>query len=236
MSMPVSTPKPHRASMSPLNGISTHININMSSLGKFSGEDGNPHGITDFFSHIERNTDHKFGDEIHGKAMQMIATFSSFLRGEAKEYWGMLSREDKSSWAKLKEVYMKMFNTDREQRTRVKARSQMPSLKQKKGESLKKYGEPALRSRQRLEEIDEPFLFQRFRKGLRKKRERRRLAWRTVGDDMVTTKKLNTQVLSICEDDEDSSNESKPESVASDATQDSSTDDDDDEQESKRKK
>ena len=112
----------------------------------------------------------------------------------------------------------------------------MASLKQKKGESLKQYEERALRLRQRLEETDDPFLVQRFRKGLRKKAERRLLASRTVGDKMVTMQKLNAQILSICKDDKDSSNESEPESEASDATQDSSTDDDDDEQESKRKK
>ena len=107
--------------MSPSNGISTRININLPLVRKFSGEDGDPHGITDFFSRIERITDHEFGNEIHGKDTQMIATFRSFLRGEAKEYWGMLSREDKSSWAKIKEVYIKEFKTESEQCTLAKA-------------------------------------------------------------------------------------------------------------------
>ena len=89
-SVPVPTPKPQRASISPLNGISTCININLPPVRKFSGEDGNPHGITDFFSSIERNTDHEFGAEIHGKDAQMIASFHSFLGSEAKESWGML--------------------------------------------------------------------------------------------------------------------------------------------------
>ena len=104
----------------------------------------------------------------------------------------------------------------------------MASLRQKREESLKQYGERALRLRQRLEETDEPFLVQRFRKGLRSKAERRLLASRVIGEEKVTMQELNQQILSICEDDDDSSVESLVDSEASDSGHGSASDDEDD--------
>lgn len=105
----------------------------------------------------------------------MISTFRKYLSGNAKDYWGMLSEEDRCKWDRVKAVYIKKFKTEREPRLVAKARSQMASLKQKREESLSQYGECALRLRQRLEETDELFLVQRFRKGLDSKAERRLL-------------------------------------------------------------
>ena len=78
-----------------------------------------------------------------------------------------------------------------------------------------------------MEETDEPFLVQRFRKGLRSKAEWRLLASRTTGDEKVTMQQLNAQILSICEDDEESANESDTFTGASETDHESSSEDED---------
>ena len=164
----------------------TRININLPPVKKFSGEDGDPHGITDFIARIEKNTEHEFGDDNSGKEPSMISTFRQYLCGDAKNFWAMLSKQDRRKCETVKASYIKKFKTEREQRLIAKARSQMASLKQKREESLSQYGERALRLSQRLGETDEPFLVQRFRKGLRSKAERRLLVSHTTGDKKVT--------------------------------------------------
>ena len=216
--------------MSPMapNTHTTRVNINLPPVRKFSGEDGDPHGITDFIARIEKNIEHEYGEDETGKESSMVSTFREYLSGDAKDYWGMISKEDKRNWEKIKTIYIKKFKTEREQRLIARARSQMASLRQKREESLKQYGERALRLRQRLEETDEPFLVQRFRKGLRSKAERRLLASRVTGEEKVTMQQLNQQILSICEDDDDSSVESLVDSEASDSGHGSASDDEDD--------
>lgn len=69
----------------------------------------------------------------------MISTFRKYLSGNAKDYWGMLSEEDRCKWDRVKAVYIKKFKTEREPRLIAKARPQMASLKQKREESLSQY-------------------------------------------------------------------------------------------------
>ena len=93
----------------------TRININSPPVSKFSGEDGNPHGITDFIACIEKNTEHEFGDDNSGKEPSMISTFREYLCGDAKDFWGMLSKEGRRKWETVKAAYIKKFKTEREQ-------------------------------------------------------------------------------------------------------------------------
>jgi hypothetical protein len=127
--------------MAPSPTQSTRININLPPVRKFSGDDGDPHGITDFIARIEKNTDHEFRDDEEEEESSHIATFRGFLRGDAKECWGMLSKDDKRSWSKVTAAYIKKFKTEREQRIVAKARSQMGSLKQTRDKNLKQYSE-----------------------------------------------------------------------------------------------
>ena len=190
--------------MSPMAPNPTHttrVNINLPPVRNCSGEDGDRHGITDFIARVEMNITHELGDDNSEKESPMVATFCEHLSSDAKDLWGILTKEDRGKWEKIKNAYIKKFKIEREQRLMGKARSQRASLKQKREESLKQYAERALRHRQRLEETDEPFLVQCFRKGLRSKAERRLLASRTTGEEKVTMQQLNAQILSIRKDD-----------------------------------
>ena len=109
----------------------------------------------------------------------------------------MNSKEDKCNWEKIKTIYITKFKTEREQRLIARVRSQMASLRQKKEESLEQYGEHALPLRQRLEETEEVFLIQRFRKGLRSKAERGLLASHVTGKEKVTMQQQNQQIIGI---------------------------------------
>ena len=149
----------------------TRVNINLPPVGKFSGEDGDLHGITDFIARIEKNIEHKYGDDNAGKDSSMVSTFREYLSGDVKDYWSMISKEDKCNWDKIKTFYIKKFKTEREQWLLARERSQMVSLRQKREESLKQYGERALHLRQRMKETDAPFLVQRFWNGHRSKAE-----------------------------------------------------------------
>ena len=89
--------------MSPMapNTHTTRVNINLPPVRKFSGEDGDPHGITDFIARIEKNIEHEYGDDEAGKESSMVSTFREYLSGDAKDYWGMISKEDKRNWEKI---------------------------------------------------------------------------------------------------------------------------------------
>ena len=103
----------------------------------------------------------------------------------------------------------------------------MALLKQKSSESLMAYGERAFRLRQMLEPSDEPYLVQRFRKGLCDKSIWRLLASHKSGGKQVTIQDLNAQIISICEDDQDSSSDSDEEPNSA-ASSDSSSEEDSD--------
>ena len=102
--------------MSPMapNTHTTRININLPPVRKFSGEDDDPHSITDFIAHIEKNIEHEYGDDEAGKESSMVSAFCEYLSGDAKDYWGMISKEDKRNWAKIKKIQIKKFKTERE--------------------------------------------------------------------------------------------------------------------------
>ena len=118
----------------------THININLPPVRKFSGEDGDSHGITNFITHIEKNTEHQFGDDNSMKEPSMVSTFREYLCGDAKDFWAILLKEHGRKWETVKATYIKMIKTEREQRLIAKARSQMASLKLKREDTLSQYG------------------------------------------------------------------------------------------------
>ena len=114
-------------------------------------------------------------------------------------------RDEKASWEKVKAAYTKRFKTEKEKRLKDKAKCRMASLKQKSDESLMAYGERAFWLWQMLDASDEPYLLQRFRKGLCDKAIQRLLASHKSGDKEVTNQELKAQIINICDDDQDSS-------------------------------
>lgn len=169
---------------------------------EFRGKDGDSHSIMDYIARIEKFADYEYPDgNEEGKHESQISTFRTYLCIDAKKNWGMLSRDEKVSWDKVKVAYIKKFKTEKEQRLRDEAQSKMALLKQESSESLMAYGERAFRLRQMLEPSNEPYLVQRFRKELCDKSIRRSLASHKSGDKQVTIQDLKAQIISICEDD-----------------------------------
>ena len=165
--------------------------INLPPVKRFHSRDGDACSILDFISRIEKNAEYEFPDGDDGKEEAQISMFRTYLGGDAKYYWVMLSRDEKGGWEKVKAAFIRRFKTKKEQRLREKAKSTMASLKQKPTESLAAYGERAFRLSQMLQASDEPYLVQRFRKGLRDKAIRRLLAKHRLGDKEVTIQDLN---------------------------------------------
>ena len=219
---PIITP----AEMPPPQATRPNVMINLPPVKKFRGRDGDACSILDFISRIEKNAEYEFPDGDGGKEEAQISMFRTYLGGDAKDYWGMLSKDEKGRWERVKAAYIRRFKTEKEQRLRDKAKSKMVSLKQKPTESLAAYGERAFRLRQMLEASDEPYLVQRFRKGLRDKAIRRLLASHKSGDKEVTIQDLNAQIINICEDDRESSSDSSSDSESSASSEESSDEDD----------
>ena len=139
----------------PSQAMRPNVNITLPEVRKFRGKDDDARGIVDFISRIEKNMEYEFPDDGGGKEEAQISMFCSYLGGDAKKYWGMLSRDEKESWEKVKAAYIKRFKTEKEKWLKDKAKSRMASLKQKPDESLTAYGERAFRLRQMLDASDD---------------------------------------------------------------------------------
>ena len=97
--------------MPPPQAVRPNVNINLPKIKKFRGKDDDAHGIIDFIGRIEKNANYEFPEDDDSKKESQISTFCTYLGGEAKMYWGMLSRDDRGSWEKVKAVYIKRFKT-----------------------------------------------------------------------------------------------------------------------------
>ena len=79
-----------------------NVMINLPPVRKFGGRDGDACSILDFITRIEKNAEDEFPGGHGGKDEGQISMFCTYLGGEAKDYWEMLSRDEKGRWEKVK--------------------------------------------------------------------------------------------------------------------------------------
>ena len=84
---PIITP----AEMPPTQALWPNVMINLPPVKKFRGRDGNACSIHDFISRIKKNAKYEFPDGDDGKEEAQNSMFRTYLGGDAKDYWGMLS-------------------------------------------------------------------------------------------------------------------------------------------------
>ena len=126
----------------------------------------------------------------------------------------LLTPSEKDDWKQVKEIYIAKYKTERDQRAKQKAREAVASFKQRSDESLRAYGERAVKLRQLLESTDEGFLVSRFLRGVRDKAIRQMLALGHEDLSKVTVGQLNQKIrnLSGAGDESDSDDEDTKES------------------------
>ena len=89
------TPTITPAEMPPPQAMRPNVMINLPPVKKFRGRDGDACSILDFISRIEKNAEYEFPDGDGGIEEAQISMFRTDLGGDAKDYWGMLSKDEK---------------------------------------------------------------------------------------------------------------------------------------------
>ena len=198
--------------MPPPQAMRPNVIINLPPVKKFRGRNGEACSILNFISRIEKNAKYDFPDGDGVKEEAQISMVHTYLDGDMKVYRGMLSKDEKGRWKKVKAAYIRQFKMEKEQRLRDKAKSKVASLKQKPTHSLAAFEEWSFRLRQMLAASDEPYLVRRYRMGLRDKAIRRLLESHKSGNKEVAIQDLNAQIIDIYKDNRDSSSDSSSDS------------------------
>ena len=212
--------------------IYQNISYHTPPLKRFSGKVSEYQLIVDFIEVTERQAHLECHNEEVARVKLLMSLLRTNLKGPAREFLNTLMPTEKEDWGKLKETYIYKFKTERDVRAKQRAKEQCASFKQKPEETLKAYGERAMKLRQLIEANDEAFLVHRFLKGIRDKSVRQILA---VGpEDMakVTVAHLNTKIGHLIRAGE----ESDASDIESGDSSDEDTDDSDSEGQSSRNK
>ena len=196
--------------------MANYITYGAVQLRPFSGRSKDHQSIVDFLETIENQV----GVECTGRQDDSVREklqlrlFRTHLRGDAKSMLNLLTPSEKDDWKQVKEIYIAKYKTERDQRAKQKAREAAASFKQPSDESLRAYGERAVKLRQLLESTDEGFLVSRFLRGVRNKAIRQMLALGHEDLSKVTVGQLNQKIrnLSGAGDESDSDDEDTEES------------------------
>ena len=101
----------------PSEAMQPNVSMSLPEVKELRGKDGDSHSIMDYIARIEKNADYEYPDgNKQGKQESQISTFRTYLCSDAKNYWDMLSRDEKVSWDKVKVAYIKKFETEKDQR------------------------------------------------------------------------------------------------------------------------
>ena len=202
------------------------ISYNAPVLKRFSGKAGEYQTITDFIEAIERQALLECRGDEAAKVKLSMSLFRMNLKGDARAYLGMLTSTEKESWEKLKEVYIYKFKTERDLKAKQRAKEQCASFKQRPEESLKAYGERAMRLRQLIDLSEEAFLVYRFLKGVRDKSVRQILAIGPEDLGKMTVAQMNSRIGNLIRAGEESdASEADSNSSSDDSSDDSDVDD-----------
>ena len=134
------------------------INYSAPVLKRFSGKSGEHQSITDFIEALERQAGFEYRDDDVAREKLLLSLFRTNLKGSARSFLNMLTPSEKEDWTKLKEVYIYKYKAERETKAKQRAKEQCASFRQRSDESLRAYGERAMRLRQLIDGEEEAFL------------------------------------------------------------------------------
>ena len=139
------------------NGMATYITYGAAQLRPFTGKTKDHQGIVDFLETIENQAATECRQDESGKEKLQLRLFRTHLRGDAKSMLNMLTPAERDDWRQIKAIYIRKYKTERDLRAKQKAREAVASFKQRSDESLRAYGERAVKLRQLLEATDKGF-------------------------------------------------------------------------------
>ena len=202
-----------------------NISYNAPPLKRFSGKSGEYQTITDFIESIERQAKLECRNDAPARVKLSLSLFRTNLKGDARSYLNMLTSTEKDNWEKLKEVYTFKFKTERDLRARQHTKEQCASFKQRPDESLKAYGERAMKLRQLIDASEEGFLVYRFLRGIRDKSVRQILAANPEDMGKITVAQMNARIGSLVRVGEESgASNAETNNSSDDSSEDSDTD------------
>lgn len=202
-----------------------NISYNAPPLKRFSGKSREYQTITDYIESIERQAKLECRNDESARVKLSLCLFRTNLKGDARSYLNMLTSTEKDNWEKLKEVYTFKFKTERDLRARQRAKEQCASFKQPPDESLKAYGERAMKLRQLIDASEEGYLAYRFLRGICDKSVRQILAANPEDMEKITVAQMNARIGSLVRVGEESgASDAERDNSSDDSTEDSDTD------------
>ena len=127
-------------------------------LQTFSGRSRDNQGILDFIEAIEAQaaTECRFHES--KKEKLKLRLFRTHLRGDACDMMNMLTPTERDNSDEVKRYYIAKYKTEKEKKAKQRVWEAMVSFKQCADESLKAYGERAMKLRQLIDSADEAIL------------------------------------------------------------------------------
>ena len=205
--------------------MTTYITYGAARLRPFSGRTKDYQGIVDFLESIETQAAAECRDDESGREKLQLRLFRTNLRGDAKNMLNMLTQTEREDWRQVKAIYIRKYKTERDQRAKQKAREAVASFKQRSDESLRAYGERAVKLRQLLEATDEGFLVSRFMRGVKDKAIRQMLAIGQEDLSKVTVGQLNQKIRNLTGTGDDSHTDEETEESEAESGESSSDED-----------
>ena len=191
-----------------------HVAVSLPPIQRFTGrlQDHDSSGILDFIQQIEEYVGYSYYETSELEQAAKLSLFRRNLDHDAKRHLESLSAVEKSNWKTLKDLFIKEFKTNRDQKAKEDAWIQAATIKQKKDESVKAYADRALRVSQ-LVDTDERYLVRRFVTGIRDPGLQQTLAAAYEDLNKATMRELHRKIHTIVavsnrydDDDEDDDN------------------------------
>ena len=173
----------------------------------FSGKSKDNQGITDFLEAIEAQAGVECRQDETRKEKLQLRLFRTHLRGDARDMMNMLTPTERESWTQAKTLYIAKYKTERDKRAKQRAREAMASFRQRSDESLRAYGERAVRLRQLIDVADEGFLVSRFLRGVRDRNIRQMIAVGQEDMSKLTVAQVNQRIMNLSGAGNDSDSE-----------------------------
>ena len=174
------------------------VSYNLPPIWHFTGRkrDRDVYGILEYIAQVEEHAGYTRRASESAQRRAKLNLLKTNLDGKAKSYLMGLIDSEKNDWDALTAIYIRKYKTDQDRKAKERAWAEAATIKQRKDESVKAYGERAVRLAQ-LVASDEGYLVRRFLAGMKDTALRQTLV--SGYDDMtsVTVKDLNKKIQNI---------------------------------------
>ena len=153
-------------------------------------------GIIEYIAQIEEHAGYTCKASVNAQNSAKLSLFESNLEGKARNFLAGLINSERNDWDTHTAIFIRRYKTDQDRKAKERAWAEAATIKQKKDESVRAYGERAVRLAQ-LVAAEEGYLVRRFLAGMKDTALRQTLVSGYEDMTTVTIKDLNKKIQNI---------------------------------------